>query len=297
MVDVFADEPLTGNPLAVVDVRHLDEDPSVAWMQRVAREMNQAETTFVVRPRVTSDRKASARLRSFTAGGTEVFGAGHNALGAWWWIFETGQVARPADGGSVVQQIGDRESEVMVLGDRLGMVQERPYIGQEAEPRAVAYALELSLEDLDLSLPPRSIDTGASHLLIAVTGNAVLAQCAPNRDALTRVAQSSGAQGVYVVVLGDGRPVTSVSARFFNPGSGLDEDPATGSAAGPLTAYLGHLGLLDESKQLTIAQGESMGRPSIIDVYLDSSGRPVVVGGCAISIHGRMTGEVAGFRR
>ncbi|MEV6113596.1 PhzF family phenazine biosynthesis protein [Streptomyces sp. NPDC052109] len=163
LVDVFADAPLTGNPLAVVDVSHLDEEPPVAWMQKAAREFNQAETTFVVRPPATAGRGVAARLRSFTAGGAEVFGAGHNASVARWWVFETGRVTRPDDGGCVTQMIGDRESDVLALGDRLGMVQEPARFGRQAEPRAVAEALRLHPEELDLSLTPRSTDTGASH--------------------------------------------------------------------------------------------------------------------------------------
>ena len=75
IIDVFAREPLSGNPLAVVaQAEHLDE-PS---MRRIAREFNQSETTFLLPPRRA---EADWRLRSFTASGSEVFGAGHNALG------------------------------------------------------------------------------------------------------------------------------------------------------------------------------------------------------------------------
>ncbi|MFJ9710752.1 PhzF family phenazine biosynthesis protein [Streptomyces sp. NPDC101234] len=288
LVDVFADAPLTGNPLAVVDMSHLDEDPPVAWMRKVAREFNQAESTFVVRPKPTAGKDVAARLRSFTAGGTEVFGAGHNALGAWWWLFETGRVTRPDDGGRLTQQIGDRESDVLVLGDTLGLIQEPARFGRQADPKAVADALHLHPDDVDLSLPPRSVDTGASHLLVALADAAALTRCAPEKATLVRVARECHAQGLYAVVIGDERPVTNVSARFFNPGSGLDEDPATGSAAGPLCAYLDHLGLLGVPKRLTIAQGESMVRPGVIDIHLDRSSRPVVTGRCATSADGQL---------
>ncbi|WP_448612323.1 PhzF family phenazine biosynthesis protein [Geodermatophilus sp. URMC 60] len=85
IVDVFGTDPLTGNPVAVVDLAGVDapEPQQVLWMQAVAREFNQAETTFVLPP---TDERAHRRLRSFTAAGVEVFGAGHNALGAWWWL-------------------------------------------------------------------------------------------------------------------------------------------------------------------------------------------------------------------
>ena len=77
LVDVFAEEPLTGNPLAVVaDAESLAEEV----MRLVAREFNQSETTFVLPPRRDG---ATWRLRSFTPTGEEVVGAGHNALGAW----------------------------------------------------------------------------------------------------------------------------------------------------------------------------------------------------------------------
>ena len=80
LVDVFSDRPLAGNPLAVVpDADHVDE----AVMPRIAKEFNQSETTFLVAPTMAG---ADNRLRSFTPAGVEVFGAGHNALGAWWWL-------------------------------------------------------------------------------------------------------------------------------------------------------------------------------------------------------------------
>jgi trans-2,3-dihydro-3-hydroxyanthranilate isomerase len=102
LVDMFADKPLTGNPLAVVpQADGLDE----STMQSIARELHQAETTFLLAP---TRRSADWRLRSFTAGGVEVFGAGHNCLGAWWWLAESGLLPL-AEGQTVfTQEIGDR---------------------------------------------------------------------------------------------------------------------------------------------------------------------------------------------
>ena len=85
-VDVFADGPLNGNPLAVVpDADELGESA----MKKIAAELNQAETTFLLRP---SGSGADWRLRSLTAPGHEVFGAGHNSLGAWWWLADSGKL-------------------------------------------------------------------------------------------------------------------------------------------------------------------------------------------------------------
>src|SRR5882757_7486599 len=100
-VDVFAERPLTGNPLSVVPHAEVLDD---ATMQRIAGELNQAETTFILPAR---NKSADWRLRSFTAPGHEIFGAGHNSLGAWWWLAESGQL-KLSDGQShFTQEIGD----------------------------------------------------------------------------------------------------------------------------------------------------------------------------------------------
>jgi trans-2,3-dihydro-3-hydroxyanthranilate isomerase len=108
IVDVFAIEPLTGNPLAVVEG---GEDLTLDLLQRIAREFNQSETTFLMRP---TRPKADWRLRSFTAAGAEVFGAGHNALGAWWWLAEAGKLALTGSATVFLQEIGDRVLPVTI---------------------------------------------------------------------------------------------------------------------------------------------------------------------------------------
>jgi hypothetical protein len=111
LVDVFADAPLTGNPLAVgANAERLKE----SVMRAVAREFNQSETTFVLPP---TRRGATWRLRSFTPAGAEVVGAGHNVLGAWWWLATAGRIDLDAEGGAALaQEIGDRVLPVEVTG-------------------------------------------------------------------------------------------------------------------------------------------------------------------------------------
>jgi trans-2,3-dihydro-3-hydroxyanthranilate isomerase len=100
LVDVFAEAPLTGNPLAVVaDADEVGEDV----MRAIGRKFNQSETTFVLGS--TRD-GVDWRLRSFTPAGIEVRGAGHNALGAWWWLAAAGRLAL-ADGANRFAQDGD----------------------------------------------------------------------------------------------------------------------------------------------------------------------------------------------
>ena len=292
LVDVFGTSPLSGNPLAVIDACDLGaEGPPLLWMQQVAREMNQAETTFVL---PAGQEEAHKRLRSFTAGGVEVFGAGHNALGAWWWLLASGRVPHPDD-GVIVQEIGDRLLDVQVAeSGRLTMAQTAATLGAEAEPAAVAAAVGLEPEDLDAAIPPRVVGTGADHLMVGIANTAVLDTATVDKKALVDLTRLVGAQGVYLAVVGAHRPVTTASARFFNPGSGLDEDPATGSAAGPLAAYLAHLGLLDRSAELLVHQGESMQRPSTITACARSGGAVTVSGSAALSAEGRLCGPRQG---
>jgi PhzF family phenazine biosynthesis protein len=98
LIDVFADAPLTGNPLAVVE----DSDQlSDEQMRRLGGEFNQAETTFILK-----STRADRRLRSSTASGAEVFGAGHNAVGAWLWLAEHGDLGALDDRRTFYQEIG-----------------------------------------------------------------------------------------------------------------------------------------------------------------------------------------------
>jgi len=131
IVDAFAVEPLTGNPLAVVDG---GVGLTLDLFRRIAREFNQSETTFVLPP---TRPKADWRLRSFTAAGVEVFGAGgHNSLGAWWWLAEAGRLA--LNGRSTVfhQEIGERVLPVTIsqTGDTLAHVV--TWMGQEIKGAA-----------------------------------------------------------------------------------------------------------------------------------------------------------------
>ena len=113
LVDVFAHEPLNGNPLALVaDGQPLRQE----MMQRIAREFNQSETTFLLPP---TRPKADWRLRSFTPAGIEVTGAGHNALGAWWWLAEAGRLELSGPSTAFQQELGERVLPVEVLAEKM----------------------------------------------------------------------------------------------------------------------------------------------------------------------------------
>jgi PhzF family phenazine biosynthesis protein len=277
LVDVFADEPLSGNPLAVVpDADALREDV----LPRIAREFNQSETTFLLRPTAAG---ADHRLRSFTAAGVEVFGAGHNALGAWWWLAETGRLGRE---GRWHQQIGTAVLPVDVSAARIAMRQDPPRFGATAVPDdALSSALGLKVQDLSLVPLPQVIDTGAPHLMVALTDRRAVDRAVPNVAALRALLVAAGGEGCYVYSLDPAEPGATAYARFFNPVAGIVEDPATGTAAGPLACLLRRDGVIDD--RAVIVQGHRLGRPSRIEITLDGD-TPVIAGRAVISATGTL---------
>jgi trans-2,3-dihydro-3-hydroxyanthranilate isomerase len=278
LVDVFADEPLSGNPLAVVP--DADQVPE-ALLPRIAREFNQAETTFLMAPTAAG---ADHRLRSFTAGGVEVFGAGHNALGAWWWLAQTGRLDRL---GVWHQEVGPAVLPVEISPELVAMRQEPVRYGASVEPAALAAALGVDVAALGTAGLPAAqvVDTGAGHLMVSVRDRATVDAISPDTAALRRLLLDAGGEGCYLYALDPADPDATAHARFFNPVAGIVEDPATGTAAGPLACLLRQYGLAGD--HVVIAQGHVFGRPSRIDVTLDGE-VPVVAGRAAISATGTL---------
>ncbi len=269
LVDVFAERPLTGNPLAVVPHASALDD---ATMQQIARELNQAETTFLL---PANRESADWRLRSFTATGVEVFGAGHNSLGAWWWLAESGALKLSDGPNQFTQEIGERllPVEIQCEGQRLARVvltQTPPLYGSICE-ELPALAQSLGLEETDLmteSLPAQVVSTGAAHLLVPVRSRAAVEKARPDVAQLARILQIVGGQGCYLFCLYPVSPSSIAHARFFNPTVGIVEDSATGSAAGPLACQLVAHGIVKHGATVIIEQGFEMERPSLLTVHV-----------------------------
>jgi trans-2,3-dihydro-3-hydroxyanthranilate isomerase len=285
LVDVFADVPLVGNPLAVVaDAERLQEPV----MRAVAREFNQSETTFVL-PATRPD--ATWRLRSFTPAGVEVVGAGHNSLGAWWWLATAGRVALDPNGGAVLaQEIGNRVLPVEVTSrngrpEAIVIEQAPPGFGQSVSDRdelAAALGLDPDARDLLDHVPPQVVSTGAAHLLVPARDRSVVDRAQPAAPRLARALGQVGGQGCYLYCLDPVDPAAVAYARFFNPTVGIWEDPATGSAAGPLVSHLVAQGVVPDGASVIVEQGHAMGRPSRIQVHV--SGRQVRLGGASVVV-------------
>ena len=291
LVDVFAEKPLEGNPVAVVpDAGYLTE----ATMHKIAREFNQSETTFLLPP---TRSEADWRLRSFTPAGKEAFGAGHNTLGAWWWLAETGALRLGDSGACFTQEIGDSLLGVDVTchsGElvSIGMSQSPPQFGRLCRDLIqLADALNLSTADFAIDrLPVQVVSTGAPHLLVPLRNRMATEKARPDFPRLATLLHSLEGEGCYLFTLDTARSDSIAHARFFNPTLGISEDAATGTAAGPLACQLVANGVSPGNSVLQIEQGYAMNRPSLIRVHV-SNQAVQISGRCCVSGAGSLQVE------
>ncbi|MCX5065980.1 PhzF family phenazine biosynthesis protein [Micromonospora lupini] len=285
LVDVFADRPLTGNPLALVPDA---DDLSTPQMQAIAREFNQSETTFLLRP---DEEGVDWRLRSFTPAGAEVDGAGHNALGAWLWLAEQG-LTGDQQAVTMRQRIGAEILPVEILrapGERIRIVMDQgaPEFGEHlTDGERLTAALGLEPRHLSPDAAAQVVSTGVAHLLVPLaTREAVDAAVAHSRDLALLLAEAGG-EGCYLYTTADDDQVAAYT-RFFNPTVGIAEDPATGTAAGPLAVALVRSGQAPAGSPVLIEQGHRLGRPSRIRV--DVTGDRVRLSGSGlVTAHGEL---------
>src|SRR6266700_8049699 len=241
--DVFTDVPLAGNQLAVfTDARDLDE----LTMQALAREMNFAESVFVLPPHADD---ADVRIRIFTPA-TELPFAGHPTLGS---AFVLGGplskiVIRIETASGVVPVELTRDGPRIVFGEM-----EQPIPSWEAVPNAEPIFAALGVAGSEL--PVERYDLGPGHVYVELGSPEEVAALRPDLIALE---QATG-DGVNCFAHVDG---ARWKTRMFAPGHGVGEDPATGSAAGPLAIHLARHGRIAFGEQIEIAQGAELNRPS-----------------------------------
>ncbi|MEX0985254.1 MAG: PhzF family phenazine biosynthesis protein [Actinomycetota bacterium] len=262
LVDVFAERPFEGNRLCVVP----DPDPELdaAMMATLALEINFSETTFV-----TAVRPDGYDVRIFTPYSELPF-AGHPTLGT---AFVLASLGRTGSWVTQVSRAGEVPVEVDVGAGRAAMTQLPAVFGREVTDRAaVAAAAGLETTDLVDGLPIVPVSTGIAHLMIPVTDEATLRRATRHDSAAQVCAEAGEAESLYLFAV---RGRGDVLARMFDRDRGIGEDPATGSAAGPLGAYLATHALAGMPGSVTIAQGEMARRPSFLHVDVRGSGTRV----------------------
>jgi trans-2,3-dihydro-3-hydroxyanthranilate isomerase len=267
IADVFTEVPFAGNQLCVFPETPPDLDAST--MQALAREIGFAESTFVLE--AGGDRY---RSRIFTPDEELPF-AGHPTLGTAFVLATEGTVTTPV---TQTTAAGEVEVEIDLEGGSGWMRQLPPTFGDPFDDRAlVAGAAGLDVDDLVEELPIRPVSTGLAHLMVPVRDETTLRRAERNGARCLEVHRRTGAASLYLFAI---RRDGDVLARMFDPLLGIGEDPATGSAAGPLGAYLATHGLAGMPGRMVVSQGEMVNRPSTLHVEVDREpGWVVRVGG------------------
>jgi len=301
--DVFTNEPLRGNQLAVfLDGRGLE----TPVMQAIAREMAFSETTFVLPP---EDPDTLARVRIFTPG-VELPMAGHPTIGTAFALAETGRIPPGTD--RVVLGLGVGPTPVSLEWDGAAASEERPggrlrfaWMTQRAaafgptvdDVQAVAAALGIRREDLAVDRPIQEVSCGVPYLLVPLKTREAVDRAVSDASALRRLGEATRVSAAVLLFTLDQRQPASpedvagptVYSRMFAPQFGVAEDPATGSAAGPLGCYLVHHGLVtgEAARRVLNLQGYAMGRPSQIHIRVAASSGGIAhveIGGAAVLV-------------
>jgi trans-2,3-dihydro-3-hydroxyanthranilate isomerase len=318
-LDVFTSEPFAGNPLAVFpEAEGLTDEE----MLKIAREMNLSETVFVLdpesrqqtangtQPEEVTQPAVLRRLRIFTPARELPF-AGHPIVGSWNALAREGVVPVPEDGsgwtrihnevgvGILPVDIEFKDGAPWQVVMTQGKFEIKNEIEDRQEQSELARALGLAVEDLDENLPIQVLSTGLPFLAVPVRSLADLRRCRVNAGLLAELYQQAGATGCYAfsretIEIGESR----AHARLFAPADNIAEDPATGSAAGALGAYLVHHGAsgaetVDGKVRFVIEQGDFMHRPSRINLEVTAQAGAIAevrVGGPSVVVaHGEVS--------
>jgi trans-2,3-dihydro-3-hydroxyanthranilate isomerase len=297
-LDVFTHRALEGNQLAVFP------EPgglTAAAMQAVTKEMNFSECTFIFPAESTGD----VRMRIFTPH-EELPMAGHPTIGSTFALAAEGAIARGRRDFVFELGIGPTPVSLEWSGDDLSfawMTQLTPAFGGTIPDRAaLAAAVGVNEQDLPADLPAQSVSCGLPFLFVPLATRRAVDSVAIDRKALTRCFRDAGlgelpvflftteAAGLKAGPTGATANTTeTVYSRMLAPTMGVAEDPATGSASGPLGCYLLHHRLVsaDQARSILSLQGAAMGRPSRIHISIDSDGDTITrvrVGGRSVMV-------------
>jgi trans-2,3-dihydro-3-hydroxyanthranilate isomerase len=299
--DVFTDRPFAGNQLLVVpDARGLTE----AQMQAVAREINYSESTFVL---PAKDAAHAYWQRTFVPV-KEIPYAGHPTVGTAVVMAALGKVAPGAPDGAVPITIevgfGPLRLELLKKNGRVSRVRMeqgkpawKPPVTRDDLKGRIAASLGVPFDALHPSLPPQAVGTGNTFLMVPLASVAAVSSALADTRLLTDLEKELSVLGLFFFSFDESPGGSRLRARMFAPGAGVPEDPATGSAAGPVGVYLALHGAVPGGVaagrgRFTIDQGVEMGRPSELDVtVLLEAGAPSgvrVEGGAVLMMRGEI---------
>lgn len=280
VLDVFATKNYEGNPLAVV---FTDGDLNLVYYENIAREFGYSETSFVY----YSKQEKTLQVRSFTPIGFEVDGAGHNLLGAVSAAILKDIFDFPDQ--NEIRNVKMKEKFILIFVSEnnvsdlpvVKMLQKPASIGRTVPTEAILKALNTTEAALQITnIQPTIVQTEVAHLMVPITTIETLNSIKPNNNLLIELSKQYGFEGFYCFTSTGKKEGNIVQARFFNPLIGIDEDAATGTAAGPLAGLLYDKGIIKQDKVYQILQGVKLNQPSLIEIMVTEKG--ILVGGSSI---------------
>jgi len=284
LVDVFTSKQFGGNPLAVFP--NAQEIPG-HFMQKIANELNLSETTFILPPKSKDN---DCKVMIFTPA-VELPMAGHPTIGTAFVILEN-ELFKPKNDKFLMFEEGVGPIKVYFKhhGDdswEITMVQPLPLFTEIYENRdKIAQLLSLETSALDHDLPIQIISCGVPFVYIPIKSMDDIKSAKVRLDLLDEYLGNYQSQALFLFTRETVNPSSTVHSRMFAPNLGVLEDPATGSASGPLGAYLVKYGL-SEGKNIISEQGFEIGRPSIIKIDIDVDNdniSAVKVGGESVTV-------------
>jgi len=278
--DVFTDRAFAGNQLAVyLDGRGLSTDA----MQAIAKEMNFSETTFVLPPEAKDSGNVDVRMRIFTPG-SELPMAGHPVIGSTFALARSGIIEPGREHFTFGLGVGPlpvsltwKESDLHFVW----MSQLKPTFGDPiAEPARAAAALSLPSQAVtDTGTPVQVVSCGVPFLFVPIATRRAVDSAVLNQAEYAALVGPLAIRpnGVFLFSAERGSERATVYSRMFAPDLGVSEDPATGSASGPLGCYLVRHGIVkrDNAGALVSLQGVKMGRPSEIHISIGLHGSDI----------------------
>lgn len=285
-VDSFTKDKFLGNPAGVVPNA---DGLTVTQMQQIARELNNSETAFVFSPS-TDDHDVHVRFFTPTI---EVPSCGHATIAAHYVRAKLKKLTT----STITQKIGSGLLPVDIIKGKndykTWMTQSKPIFAEpflDVNRQVIINALGLKENDLLENAPIQFVDTGHGKVMICIKSKEKLNSLNPDYTRLAEFSTVTGYKGYFVFTLDGNDKNILTHGRMFAPAIGINEDPVTGNANGPLGAYLVKHNLVEHDGDLlsfTGKQGEAMGRPGTVDieVYINN-GVPdkVKIGGNAVII-------------
>jgi trans-2,3-dihydro-3-hydroxyanthranilate isomerase len=283
MVDVFAEEPFTGNPLAVfTNASGLDDQV----MRRIARELNRSQTSFVF-PARPEDSGPRVRVYSPHA---ELGYLRHPTIGTAFALEYETQIAQGVQSGRVVLQGSDGPISVSMFACVMTVKQPVPRLGAVYEDvEAIIAMLGLKPADRMFQAPVQFASADAPFLVVPLGTRAALKGIRFRTDIWERILRRAEPPKILAFTRETDRSGSSAKMRVFAPDVGVFEEAATESAGGPLAAYLIHYGMVSSqpNQVLVVEQGDEVDRPSFLHVAIEREGdelRDVRVGGQCVSV-------------